>query len=546
MAITKAEVNLRLFDDTALTDAAYSSANAQPFIDFADLKLDFNPPVNRATLEKNQWSLDGSKALLPDDLSALQYGFWSQNQSDISKNINVPLSINFDNTHTSIGLTLFFYEGDYATDIDISWFDASDNLIVTRNFINDREEFFADEAVANYKRIEITFNANNKVGHYIKISHIVFGADVFFKNKDIQTCKILEEIDPVTNKISINTMKVKVFLRDTDYIQAIYKVLQDQQQLIAAEYVNGVKKPLGTFYLTDRVNENENEIQFSSEDLIGSLRSQTYLGGMIDTTFENAVNALMADFGTSAYTISDELKPLNVKGYIPVVSHRRALQLLAFAVNAVVDCSRSDKINIFRLDTTLPQALTKDRYFVGGSQKELEKITSVQLNVKSYDQGIETIEAYKVTHVAGTYVAFFNEPLGNLTIINGTILNSNVNYAEFSTTGGEVVINGDRFNESIQLFVKDTPNLAAGVTRKRLKFENTILWDGNLNVDYLYNQSVDQTERNVSLLLQDESAANYLEVDGLYDKKIRGYATRLNIDLANGFIADTTIKGVIQ
>jgi len=545
MAKTRAEVNLRLFDASALIDAEYTAPDIQPFSDLDDLKVDFDPPYDYATLEPNQWMLDGSMKIFPDDMSTIEVGYWSLSQSDALMALNVPMSINFDNTHSTIGITFIFYPGDYATDIDISWYDASDDLIIAKNFLNDRNVFFADEAVIDYKRVEVVFNKNNKAEHYIKLSQIGFGADIIFTEDDIKQCQIVEELNTVSNEISINTMTLNVLIRDSDYISKIYKVLQDQQKLITSEYVNDVKKEMGTFYLKTRKNPNENSIQFTCEDFLGVMANETYLGGIVNDTVENILNNIFGTYGTSLFTISDDIKNLVVSGYIPITDYRRAIQLVAFSVNAVVDCSRSNKVNIYRLSTISPQDVDKSRYFRGSSQQELKKVTGASLNLQSYTVGSGTTEVYKVTHIAGTYQALFNAPFTSLSISGGSIDSSGDNYVIFTTTGGLVTITGTPYNISNQVFLIEKPNILPTETENTIKFQNSLLWDGIQNLQYIYDHLINLNERKVKLLLETEKAGNFVSVDALYGEKIEGYVESMKIDLSGGFIGETTIVGVI-
>lgn len=546
MPKTKTEINLRLFDETALIDSTYSAVDIQPFANLDDLKIPFDPPVNYATLENDQWILDGTMDLFPVNMESMKFGYWSQTQADANKMLNVVFDIDFESTHSTIGITILFYEDEYSSLINIEWYDINDDLITSKDFVNDKRVFFADQSVDDYKRIKITFKEMNKAGHYVKVSEIGFGADILFTDEDIQSCKIIEELNPISDELSINKMNSNIFIQDSEYISRIYKVLQDQQKLIVYEYVNDVKKEMGSFYLTTRNNPNENTIKFESEDIIGSLASRTYMGGAINDTFENVIDAIMIEYGTDLYDISDDLKSLNVTGYIPITDYRRAIQIVAFAVNAVVDCSRTDKIKFYKLSTNNPQTVDKNRFFIGSSQIELPRVTGVSLLLKSYSIDAAISQIYNVVHSAGTYVATFSEPFANLLIQNGTIIESSVNHVKFSTTGGNVIITGNPYNVSNQTFLIETPNLPLSINKNVVEFENTVIWDGQQNVQNLYDRLTKLTERNVRMVLESESVGNFVEISALYDKVIDGYVESVEIDLTGGFVGQFKIGGVIK
>ena len=49
------------------------------------------------------------------------------------------------------------------------------------------------------------------------------------------------------------------------------------------------------------------------------------------------------------YDLAPSLAGIVIKGYLPVCTHREALQQVAFALGAVVSCARSDNIRIYPL-----------------------------------------------------------------------------------------------------------------------------------------------------------------------------------------------------
>jgi len=104
---------------------------------------------------------------------------------------------------------------------------------------------------------------------------------------------------------------------------------------------------------------------------------------------------------------------------------------------------------------------------------------------------------------------------------------------------------GIKYNISIQNFVISAQNLAATVTRRQAKYENTVIWDGVQNAQYVFDRNVNLNQRDVKILLSDEKAGSYLEVDALYDEKIDGYVTQMSIDLSKGFTGSAKIEGVI-
>ena len=94
-----------------------------------------------------------------------------------------------------------------------------------------------------------------------------------------------------------------------------------------------------------------------------------------DIAFKDLIKDIMlsANLTENDYEIQDNLKNIAISGYIPICSNRQALQQAVFAVGAVADCSRSDKIKIYVVDDD-----------IGESNNTIEK--------SNYEQGSQKIE----------------------------------------------------------------------------------------------------------------------------------------------------------
>ncbi len=130
-----------------------------------------------------------------------------------------------------------------------------------------------------------------------------------------------------------------------------------------------------------------------------------YLGGYWSDgiTAQNLIADIMqsAHIEPEQYAIADSLKSVTVRGYLAIQTHRAALQQVAFAIGAVVDCSRSDCINITpqRLRTkTVPVS----RKVVGHEQTQDALVTGVEVFTHSYALGDRSGELFKESRQPGT------------------------------------------------------------------------------------------------------------------------------------------------
>jgi len=354
---TKASIQFGFVDVTAKADSGLTVNNQQEFVNLEDLKKDDIVETKYGTLEKNQFALDGSFELMPDNLKNMCW--WSKQMSDENGNFETPLTleIDFTETHSSLGLTFLFSEtGDYCNNLNIKYYDKDNNLISNVNFAPDNYKYVANNIVENYTKIVITFYSTNNPCRYLKLYQILYGAEKTFEGDSLKSASILEEVDLLSSEIPINTLDFTIYSADDDFNilnpQGVYTLLQQRQKLEVTEILIKENKriPMGTFYLDTWKNKNDKQMDISAIDLVGVIDKTDFSGGI----YENVTAAeLLEEIFTSAglsgddYEIQEDLKTIILNGYLPICTHRKALQQVVFAIGAVSDCSRSSKIRIY-------------------------------------------------------------------------------------------------------------------------------------------------------------------------------------------------------
>ena len=282
---TSAKIVFGLYDITAKDDSNLSIDDKQTFSDLDELKQDNVNEIKYATLEKNYFNLDGSKVLLEYNAKAQGIGLWSKSMSDSKGLFQKPptLLITFSQVHSSNGITFQFSEDNYCNDLNIKFYN-NDTLLKDLSFTPNESTFFCSEIVENYNKIVITFKKTNNPYRYLKLINIIYGQNRVFEPSEITSANILEEIDPLSNEISINTLEFSIFSRDESFNmlnpKGIYKLLQSRQMFKVYEMNDGKEMDMGTFYLDEWKNETEAISNMKAIDLIGLLDKTTYYGGI--------------------------------------------------------------------------------------------------------------------------------------------------------------------------------------------------------------------------------------------------------------------------
>lgn len=561
---TNTRVEFGLYDVTARGDSNPVCDAAQPFCRLRrDLLVEAAPSqVKYGTLESRQWLMDGSFSFFPEVPEAYFWGLWSAVQSGESGAFADPpvLDIQFSQAHSSSGLTLHFYgpTGDWASKLKIQWYGADGGLLASALFTPDAVDFYCAKKVDRYRRIRLTFLETNHPGRYLKLAGLDYGVYLHFAGDEIVKAHVLEECDPLSAEISINTLGLTLYNKEGRFSilnpEGYFDVLQHKQKLTVWEDVRPEARStsstsycMGTFYLSDWENSGDTLADFTAVDAVGLLDGAPYDGGVYDTT----AGALAADILDGySYTLDAELAAERVQGYLAAGTRREALQQLAFAVGAVVDCSRSDLIRISPVPARASGMIAYDRKFQDGSKVTLNPlITAVAVTAHRYQAEDAPSELYKDTLEPGTYQVTFSAPAvaDSLTVTGATLAGRGVNRCTLTVSkAGEVCVTGRKYVDSTIILRRAAAHLPPNAQDNELTVTDATLVSpdratavANRVLDY-YAQRYEQTFR---MIAGDEKLADRLIVQSFGGEMVRGVLTKLEFDLTGGFVADAKVVG---
>lgn len=561
---TNTRVEFGLYDVTARGDSAPSCTTAKPFCNLGrDLLLESVPSQNKyGTLESEQWLMDGSFSFFPEVPEQYFWGMWSTTQSDKSGVFPDPpvLDITFTQDHSSSGLTLHFYSPteDWASRIKIQWFSQDGGLISTALFYPDAVDYYCAKKVENYRRIRIHFLETNRPGRYLKLAGIDYGVYLHFSGHEIVGAHVLEECDPLSSEISINTLNVSLYNKEGRFSilnpEGYFDVLQHKQKFTVWEDVKqdarstgSVSYCMGTFYLSDWSNSGDTLADFSAVDAIGLLDGAPFDGGIYDTTAAELAEAILTGY---SYTLDESLAAERVQGYIAAGTRREALQQFAFAIGAVVDCSRGELIRIAPAPSKASGMITYDRKLQDGSKVTLNPlITAVTVTAHRYLPGEATEELYRDTLDPGIYRVTFNAPavVDSLTVTGAELTESGVNLCTLTVAkAGEVCVTGRKYTDSTVVLRRTAANLPPNAQDNELTVTDATLVGPSraeavaVRVLEHYAQ---RYEQNFSMVAGDEKLADRLIIQSFGGEMVRGVLTKLEFDLTGGFLADAKVIG---
>lgn len=431
-----------------------SSSGVLTSSDAALLKNENPLPIYANPCEIYSVLLDGSLEIPPD---SVEYAFVSSALSggDGSLSPSPVLTLTASGQYTSQGITLIFDEvaNRYATSVNIKWY-RDGTMLSDVDFEPDSANYLCENKVENFNKLVITFKKLNMPRNRLYLTGIIYGTMRTFGRDEIEDFNLLHEVNPISEEISINTVNFSLkSLKTIDFIfqekQPIYTYFDDA--LVQTTFVKSYER------------NSDHSYEIESEDWVSILEDSPYNGGMFSA---KSAAALIGEILTPLnvpYTIESSLLNATVTGYIPICSCRDALNHIAFALGAVVDTSYGADIQIKKLSNETVSTLDNSNTFVGQTTKFRDKLTELRLTAYSYVASDEPLTAYNAedSGVGDGIEVQFSEPLHDLTISNGTIIVSGVNWARINANAG-CVLTGKRYDKTSSIVTKRNPLVLAG------------------------------------------------------------------------------------
>lgn len=552
---TEPIINVMLVDVTAKEDSTPSITDNASFADVRLLKDENHSVSDYMTLEWNYSILDGTMQNMPDDLLGVGYPVFSKEISDEYGEYERPhdFKVQFTDPHSSAGIS-FSFIGDFPKKVTVTWYKQNGEILIEKDFQPDKKNYFCDYKVEGYYGVSASFFGSVTPCRFLKIQNVEYGYELIFAAKNIREAKILEEVDPISAELRINTLDFTVYDPSREFNilnqKGKYSLFQSRQEIRAREIVNGFSLDMGTFYLESKESQNEVEISFHAVDGLGIIDKTNFLKGKIynNVTAESIIDEIMKSADWEKYEISDELKSVRLSGYIGICSHREALQQVAFALRALVDCSRTNLIRIYRQNTSADIKIKDDRIFLDGEKVTAkEYISRVEITTHQYIHSMERKNLFDGLLPTGFNEVTFQKPSENLSASAGEIVESGVNYAIIKMIDpGECKITGNEYLDMQSTFVRSTEKVQTNEVEKVISVKDATLVS-NSNVYLLAERLFDyySLRRSLSIryVLESEHTGRWVSVKSQYGMFINGGIESQEIDLAGGFLSSAFITG---
>ena len=519
------------------------AADKQPFVNLDDLKAP-SKVVNYGTAgELNNTVLlpGGGQKIFPSNTDGLNFGFWSASLSGDDGYFAVPpvLTLTADNLYyQSAGITLTFdkYTGALASSLVVKWY-KDGTLLSEKAFEPDEAQYFCNNRVYGYNKIEIEFLRLNMPKTYLKIFDVEFGVIRVLETDEVTRANAIDEINPITDELPINVFDFTIVGKED--IEYVFQ----KKQAMEARFKTRLK---GIYFVDTARRTARNKYDIQAVDYIGLLDKVTFYGGIYD----NYSAAMLIDEIFAAanipYDLADDFAAETVTGYLPITTCRGALQQVAFALGAVVDTSGSDSVRIFKLNGTVVHEFTKNEIFQGQSVVEADKVTELRLTEHSYtgsdDDPVVLYDAGENGQGDNILVTFDGPVYG----LEPECPQSSANYAVISAAAG-FILKGRRYKHTTKTISVKDENILATDFKNVAEIANATLvnkYNSAQVAQRCYNYYKKNIGFNADIILpQDVKVGDTIALETSYMGVITGLIESLRYNLSGNKIkAEAVIR----
>lgn len=550
---TYCRAEMKFIDVTALADATVTTDDNQS-IGSVELFADQTKQSDYGTFELNQFILDGSKSVLPENPNDI--AFWSDvlSKDGCTFETNPKITITFKEQHTSAAITLYF-EDEPPAELKITWYTIAGTKLVTETFYPDSLIYVCNNQVQNYGKIEIEFVRTRFPQRYIKLQYILYGKYIVWDKDMIQTAKVQEDIDVTSATLSINEADISIVDINDDFDaeneNGAWKSVQKTQEVTLSEFKNGNMIPMGAFFIND-FSFSKNIAKFKLVDVVGLLDKYTFYEGQIynNVRAEVILKAIFATAGITKYAIDKEVGNTLLSGYLAIQTCRKALQQICFACGAAADDSRSDTIKVYKPDRYVKSTVGTDRKFNGNTKVSLEKyISGVNIEIKNYALEEKASDIYKKTLPAGDTKITFSSPYlpSSITASAGTLKEVKTNYLIINMpTAGDCQIKGIKYANTTFSYEKRMDKIEAGETENIKKYSGCTIYNADILPDiaaYLLDYHALRKKVGMKYLVDLEQVGNWANINSIGGKTSTTLIESQTLDLTGGFISTATCRG---
>lgn len=478
----------------AIDGAQITATEATPFSDPSMLADDEHYVSQAATLERNVWTLDGTRRIYGGGTEP----YWSSVLSgdDCTLDPAPVVTLTLDGTYTSLGITLVFdtsSSGGYCSDVLICWY-RSGALLTEKAFSPDRIIYFCQTTVEQFDKVEITLRKTALPACYAKLSQVIIGVTRVFDMPQIRSARVVAQTDLLAQELPASVLEW--VLDSSEDVEYIFQERQPfEVRCTGFGQHEESSSTVGVYYLSDSRRTAKRIYSLNCEDAIGVLERDSFSGGVYNGySARQLISDIVDGQFEVVYDPSSGIGDESLTGILMPSTRREALQQVLFAFGVCAATDGGETIRIFSPGGT-PESIGAGRTYTGASVDTSAVVTAVRVTAHTYtkssDGSIEIGgEKYRDTETVYTVENpdVTSKTKTNVVEITGATLVSTANgqavaqrvynyYAKRDAARAKIVWRGEKLGDAVTL-----PNPWGGtntgnIVRMDLTLSNTVAAD---------------------------------------------------------------------
>lgn len=411
-------IRFELLDETAKGAAVPSVSGQGDISQLAQLTDGIEEmSAKYATFETDGWKLDGTFSIVPDDLTGIQTGWWSDVLSDEDGLFLTPPSVSFyfgGAAIDTVGFTLCFDDtvDSYPVSIRVTTYDADQTTIIEQEtFVNDNAKLVINMPVTEYYAVMFEFLSTSKPHRRVRLAECLFGIVQYFDNDNLISVQINYGADLTSESFPSRQLDFVFENLDKKYNlinpNSLYAYLQQGQDIYVRAVVNGEKVDMGVFEFTSaKASDDEMTGTITANDYVLLALDEALFTGGSNTveTLQTAVDTVLGDLDIET---SLAYPSYQVSMAIPKnTTKREAIMLLAQAAMCSVWVDRDGILQIqpLTVKAAADDELNADRTISLGGISVSDPIDAVNLTVRNefYVDINDDVVTVEHTYVAGS------------------------------------------------------------------------------------------------------------------------------------------------
>lgn len=309
---------------------------------------------------------------------------------------------------------------------------------------------------------------------------------------------------------------------------------------------------VGKYYISKVTRVGKTQYKIECMSPIGLLAGARHYGGIYlnGIAFQDLISDIIG--GIVPFSVAPELQNQIVYGWLPVATRRDNLHQALFAMVVLARKDENGDLLFAPLSDETHSEVLDDRIFMGGSVKYPDAATKVAVSEHAYyqttaDEAVTLfeglVESASITTPSGSVVQgaliLFEGPMHDLSIENGEILESGVNYAVLAPAA-ECKLTGQKYTHTVRQ-----------ITRPEASLARTNETDNEITVTDATLVSIANSENVADRLMSYYSSAKTITTDIVVDAERAGSAVRFTDpfgDVTNGIIKslDITMSNTLR